>query len=84
MRRYSANDLTVVRRVAALAGEGINLAGIRRILPLEAELAALRTEIDAPRARERRRARAPPDRRDRHADAPAVTFKARGRASRCS
>ena len=42
MRLYSRNDLSVVRRAAALAAEGVNLAGIRRILALEAEVAALR------------------------------------------
>jgi MerR family transcriptional regulator/heat shock protein HspR len=47
IRRYSSNDLALVRRAAALSGEGINLAGIRRILVLEAELAALRAEIEA-------------------------------------
>jgi DNA-binding transcriptional MerR regulator len=46
MRRYSTNDLAVIRRVAALAGEGVNLAGIRRILALESELASLRAQID--------------------------------------
>ena len=29
MRRYSRDDLTVIRRAAQLAGEGVNLAGIR-------------------------------------------------------
>ena len=47
IRRYSSNDLALVRRAAALSGEGVNLAGIRRILALEAELAALRAEIEA-------------------------------------
>ncbi len=45
MRRYSTNDVAVVRRVAVLSGEGINLAGIRRILALEAELASLRAQL---------------------------------------
>jgi DNA-binding transcriptional MerR regulator len=45
MRRYSVNDLVVVRRAAALSGEGVNLAGIQRILALESELAALRAQI---------------------------------------
>jgi MerR family transcriptional regulator, heat shock protein HspR len=44
MRLYSRNDLAVVRRAAALAEEGVNLAGIRRILALEAEVAALRAQ----------------------------------------
>jgi DNA-binding transcriptional MerR regulator len=47
MRRYSANDLAVVRRVATLAGEGVNLAGIRRILALEGELASLHAQLAA-------------------------------------
>jgi DNA-binding transcriptional MerR regulator len=50
VRRYSGDDLTMVRHIAALSGEGINLTGIRRILVLEAELAALRAEIDVLRA----------------------------------
>jgi MerR family transcriptional regulator, heat shock protein HspR len=49
MRRYSSNDLDVVRRAAALSGEGVNLAGIRRILALEAELASLRAQLSAAR-----------------------------------
>ena len=51
MRRYSNRDVSLVRRAATLSGEGINLAGIRRILALEAELAALRAEIEALRTR---------------------------------
>jgi MerR family transcriptional regulator/heat shock protein HspR len=47
VRRYSGNDLELVRRVATLSGEGITLAGIRRILALEVELAALRAEVGA-------------------------------------
>jgi len=49
MRRYRSNDLAVAARVAALSGEGINLAGVRRILTLEAELAALRAQLDSVR-----------------------------------
>jgi MerR family transcriptional regulator/heat shock protein HspR len=51
MRRYSSNDLAVVRRAAALSRDGANLAGIRRILALEAELASLRAQIDTGRER---------------------------------
>jgi len=43
-RRYSDNDVTRLRRIAALADEGINQAGIRLILGLEQELSALRAE----------------------------------------
>lgn len=34
-RRYSDDDLTRLARIAALAGQGINLAAIARILDLE-------------------------------------------------
>jgi MerR family transcriptional regulator/heat shock protein HspR len=51
VRRYSGTVLVTVRRIAALSGEGINLAGIRRILALEAELAVLRAQLDAPHPR---------------------------------
>jgi MerR family transcriptional regulator/heat shock protein HspR len=47
MRRYSANDLAVVARAAELTGDGVNLAGVRRILALEAELASLRAALEA-------------------------------------
>lgn len=46
MRLYSPRDVTLVRRAAALAAEGINLTGIRHILALEAEVASLRAEVD--------------------------------------
>ena len=45
--RYGSNDLAVVRRAATLSAEGVNLAGIRRILPVGPELASLRAQIDA-------------------------------------
>jgi MerR family transcriptional regulator, heat shock protein HspR len=42
-RRYSAHDVAVLREVQRLSQEeGVNLAGIKRILDLEAEVAALR------------------------------------------
>lgn len=44
-RRYSDDDLARVRRIAMLSVGGINLEGIRRILLLEEELAALRVEL---------------------------------------
>lgn len=42
-RRYSMHDVVQLREIAALSAEGLNLAGIKRILELEdqnAELAA--------------------------------------------
>ena len=43
-RRYSANDLDRVRRVAELLAAGLNLAGIGMVLDLEDENAQLRAE----------------------------------------
>lgn len=34
-RRYSDNDVAVVRKIVALLAEGVNLAGARRVLELE-------------------------------------------------
>ncbi len=34
-RRYSVDDVTLLRRVAQLLSEGLNLAGARRVLELE-------------------------------------------------
>jgi MerR family transcriptional regulator, heat shock protein HspR len=42
-RRYSAADLTLIARIAALADAGVNIAGIVRILDLEDANNALRT-----------------------------------------
>jgi MerR family transcriptional regulator/heat shock protein HspR len=44
-RRYSEADLEVLRRIAELAEEGMNLEGIRRVMALEAEVAQLREEL---------------------------------------
>ena len=53
-RRYSLLDIVKLRNVQRLVGEGINLAGIARIMKLEEavanmslEVAKLRTEVDA-------------------------------------
>jgi MerR family transcriptional regulator/heat shock protein HspR len=53
-RRYSLRDIVKLRNVQRLVGEGINLAGIARIIELEEavanmalEVAKLRTEVDA-------------------------------------
>lgn len=45
-RRYSRAEIDQIRRVTELAGEGLTLAGIRRLLVLEAELEALRAEVE--------------------------------------
>ena len=41
-RRYSANDLDRLRRIGELLGAGLNLAGVARVLHLEAENSRLR------------------------------------------
>ncbi|HVN52624.1 MAG TPA: MerR family transcriptional regulator [Acidimicrobiales bacterium] len=50
-RRYSRAEIDQVQRVSAFTADGLTLAGIRRILALEAELAAVRSELAAHRAR---------------------------------
>ena len=45
-RRYSDVDIDRLRRIAELAGEGMNLEGIRRVMELEAEVRRLRVEND--------------------------------------
>jgi MerR family transcriptional regulator/heat shock protein HspR len=49
-RRYSDDDIDVLRRIAELTGEGMNLEGIRRVMRLEAENQRLRADLE--RARE--------------------------------
>jgi MerR family transcriptional regulator/heat shock protein HspR len=44
-RRYSRAEIAQIERVAELAGEGMTLAGIKRLMALEAEVSALRKEI---------------------------------------
>ena len=44
-RRYSRAEIGRIQRVTELAGEGLTLAGIRRLLLLEAEVAFLRAEV---------------------------------------
>ena len=44
-RRYSDDDLARLRRILTLSDDRVNLEGIRRILLLEQEVAALRAQI---------------------------------------
>ena len=53
-RRYSLRDIALLRNVSRMVNEGINLAGIKRIIELESamanmaiEVAQLRIEVDA-------------------------------------
>jgi MerR family transcriptional regulator/heat shock protein HspR len=41
-RRYSQRDIDLLRRIQELTNEGVNLAGVMRILELEQEVARLR------------------------------------------
>lgn len=45
-RRYSDDDITRLRRAAELRGDGINIAGIARVLDLQDENADLRQALD--------------------------------------
>ena len=44
-RRYSEVDLDRLRRIQDLTNEGLNLAGVKRVLELEAELAEVRARL---------------------------------------
>ena len=44
-RLYSEADIVVLRRIAQLLSEGLNLAGIRRVLELEAEVEVLHAAL---------------------------------------
>ena len=46
-RRYSERDITLLRRIQELTNEGVSLAGVRKILDLEAEVERLRQRIAA-------------------------------------
>ena len=45
-RLYSAEDVALLRRIQELTELGLNLAGVERVLELEAELAAALGRID--------------------------------------
>lgn len=45
-RRYSDEDIRLLRRVAELTQEGMNLVGVKRILALEAEVALLEERLN--------------------------------------
>lgn len=50
-RRYSDADIVLLRRIQELTAAGVGLAGVRRILELEQQVAQLRGELDALRRR---------------------------------
>ena len=48
-RRYSDEDIAQLRRIQELTTEGLNLAGVQKVLELEGELAAARRALQAAR-----------------------------------
>jgi MerR family transcriptional regulator, heat shock protein HspR len=50
-RRYSQDDVDRVSGIVELVDEGLTLAGVRRVLELQAEVTALRNEIKSLRSR---------------------------------
>lgn len=50
-RRYSRAEIDCVQKVSEMAGEGMTLVGIRRILVLEREVADLKCQLKAEQAK---------------------------------
>jgi len=48
-RRYSDADIEQLRRIQELTSEGLNLAGVHKVLELEAQLADLQAKLEAAR-----------------------------------
>ena len=44
-RRYSEADIALLNRISELTAEGLNLAGVKRVLELEARIAELEGEL---------------------------------------
>jgi MerR family transcriptional regulator/heat shock protein HspR len=49
-RRYSDDDIALLRRIQELTTEGLNLAGVQRVLALEVENRRLRDQVATLRA----------------------------------
>jgi len=45
-RRYSLRDVTRLRQIQQLSGEGVGLEGVRRVLELQQTVAALHRRVD--------------------------------------
>lgn len=45
-RRYSEADIEQLRRIQELTNDGLNLAGVQRVLALEAEVGRLRRDLE--------------------------------------
>jgi MerR family transcriptional regulator/heat shock protein HspR len=46
-RRYSDADIAVLRRIQELTNEGLNLAGVQRVMALEAELHQVQVQLES-------------------------------------
>ena len=44
-RRYSDSDIEQLRRIQELTNDGLNLAGVQKVMELEAEVAELRRQL---------------------------------------
>jgi DNA-binding transcriptional MerR regulator len=53
-RQYSESDLAILRRIGELLDEGLNLAGVAKVLQLELDNARLRRELERARSRSTR------------------------------
>jgi MerR family transcriptional regulator/heat shock protein HspR len=63
-RRYSDDDIARLRAIQALTDQGVNLAGVKMVMEMRAEIERLRAELDrVGELLERRRAIAMPGRR---------------------
>lgn len=49
-RRYSDEDIELLRRIQDLTAAGLNLEGVKRVIELEAEVTRLRREVEEARA----------------------------------
>jgi MerR family transcriptional regulator/heat shock protein HspR len=45
IRRYSPDDIDRLHKITALTGEGLNLAGVRKVLELQRETCRLQREL---------------------------------------
>jgi MerR family transcriptional regulator/heat shock protein HspR len=74
-RRYSTDDIGRLHQIMALTSDGINLAGVRRILELQQETRLLQAEVDrltaAARNQPGRKSRPAPPTRPERQDTPA-------------
>lgn len=54
-RRYSDADIALLTRIQELTEEGLNLAGVQRVIALERTVAELKARLAAERAAQRER-----------------------------